>query len=110
MRCRRRARPAGSGRATAPGARAAGRAVPPGRSGRASRSPPAEYRRRALPSAAMADQPRVLLVVHHTSSPSLQEMLEAVLSGAHADGIEGVDVRVRAALAATSVDVLEADG
>jgi multimeric flavodoxin WrbA len=51
-----------------------------------------------------------LLVVHHTSSPALQAMLEAVLDGARADGIEGVDVRVRAALAATAVDVLECDG
>ncbi|HEY3715816.1 MAG TPA: NAD(P)H-dependent oxidoreductase [Jatrophihabitantaceae bacterium] len=51
-----------------------------------------------------------LLVVHHTSSPSLQAMLEAVLAGAGADEITGVDVVVRAALAATAVDVLAADG
>jgi multimeric flavodoxin WrbA len=51
-----------------------------------------------------------LLVVHHTSSPSLQAMLEAVLAGAGTDEITGVDVVVRPALAATAVDVLAADG
>ncbi len=51
-----------------------------------------------------------LLVVHHTASPSMQELLEAVLDGTHAEGIEGVDVRVRAALTASPVDVLECDG
>ena len=51
-----------------------------------------------------------LLIVHHTSSPSMQAMLEAVLAGAGTDGIEGVDVLVRPALAATAVDVLGADG
>jgi multimeric flavodoxin WrbA len=53
---------------------------------------------------------RVLLVVHHTTSPALQSLLEAVLEGTRAEGIEGVDVRVRAALIASPVDVLEADG
>lgn len=57
----------------------------------------------------MADR-RVLLVVHHTTSPALQELLEAVLDGTRAEGIEGVQVVVRAALAATAVDVLAADG
>jgi multimeric flavodoxin WrbA len=52
----------------------------------------------------------VLLVVHHTPSPGMQELLEAALSGAKADGIEGVEVRTRAALTASPVDVLEADG
>jgi multimeric flavodoxin WrbA len=52
----------------------------------------------------------VLLVVHHTTSPALQTLLDAVLDGARADGIEGVQVRVRAALTATAVDVLESDG
>jgi multimeric flavodoxin WrbA len=51
-----------------------------------------------------------LLVVHHTPSPSMHSMLEAVRSGATDDAIEGVEVAVRAALAATAVDVLEADG
>lgn len=52
----------------------------------------------------------VLLVVHHTTSPALQELLEATLAGTKADGLAEVDVRVRAALAATAVDVLAADG
>jgi len=51
-----------------------------------------------------------LLVVRHTPSPTMQEMLEAVLAGARTDEIEGVDVQVRPALAATAVDVLGADG
>ena len=52
----------------------------------------------------------VLLVVHHTTSPALQALLDAVLDGARAEGIEGVEVRVRPALAAGPVDVLEAAG
>lgn len=52
----------------------------------------------------------VLLVVHHTTSPALQELLDAVLEGTKAEGIEGVEVRVRAALIASPVEVLEADG
>jgi multimeric flavodoxin WrbA len=56
------------------------------------------------------DRVPVLLVVHHTTSPALQSLLEAVLDGTRAEGIEGVDVRVRPALTATAVDVLEADG
>ncbi len=52
----------------------------------------------------------VLLVVHHTPSPGLQTLLESVLAGTRAEGLEGVEVRVRAALAATAVDVLESDG
>src|SRR5438105_14095751 len=51
-----------------------------------------------------------LLVVHHTASPSLHSMFEAVMAGATDDSIEGVDVVSRPALAATAVDVLEADG
>src|SRR5262249_29298585 len=51
-----------------------------------------------------------LLVVHHTTSPALQELLEALLDGTHADGIENVDVVVRPALGATVADVLAADG
>ena len=52
----------------------------------------------------------MLLVVHHTTSPALQALLEAVLSGAGTDELEGIDVRVRPALTASPVDVLEADG
>jgi NAD(P)H-dependent FMN reductase len=51
-----------------------------------------------------------LLVVHHTPSPALQEMLESVLAGARDDAIEGVEVVVRPALVASAVEVLEADG
>jgi multimeric flavodoxin WrbA len=51
-----------------------------------------------------------LLIVHHTPSPTLQAMFEAVVAGATADEIEGVDVVRRPALAATAVDVLAADG
>ncbi|SHM97378.1 flavodoxin family protein [Cryptosporangium aurantiacum] len=51
-----------------------------------------------------------LLVVHHTTSPATQELLEAVLAGARTDEIEGVDVVARPALAATVPDALAADG
>ncbi|WP_018638097.1 flavodoxin family protein [Parafrankia elaeagni] len=51
-----------------------------------------------------------LLIVHHTPSPTMQAMLEAVLAGARDEAIEGVEVVVRPALAATAVDVLAADG
>ncbi|MDX2709358.1 flavodoxin family protein [Streptomyces sp. NBC_00510] len=51
-----------------------------------------------------------LLIVHHTPSPNLQAMFEAVVAGATTDEIEGVDVVRRAALAATASDVLAADG
>jgi multimeric flavodoxin WrbA len=51
-----------------------------------------------------------LLVVHHTASPSLHSMFEAVMSGATDQRIEGVDVVSRPALAATAVDVMDADG
>jgi multimeric flavodoxin WrbA len=53
---------------------------------------------------------RTLLVVHHTTSPPLHAMLDAVLAGARHPDIEGVDVAPRAALAATAVDALGADG
>jgi hypothetical protein len=35
-----------------------------------------------------------LLIVHHTPSPHMQEMFEAVVSGATAPEIEGVQVIV----------------
>jgi multimeric flavodoxin WrbA len=50
-----------------------------------------------------------LLIVHHTPSPSLQAMLEAVVDGATDDAIEGVEVVKRPALTAADVDVLAAD-
>jgi NAD(P)H-dependent FMN reductase len=51
-----------------------------------------------------------LLIVHHTPSPATHTLLEAVRAGATDPAIEGVEVVVRPALAATAVDVLEADG
>ncbi|MDT3441033.1 MULTISPECIES: flavodoxin family protein [unclassified Pseudofrankia] len=51
-----------------------------------------------------------LLIVYHTPSPSMQAMLAAVLAGARDEAIEGVELVVRPALAATAVDVLAADG
>ena len=51
-----------------------------------------------------------LLIVHHTPSPSLHAMFDAVRTGASDDQIEGVEVVERPALVASSVDVLEADG
>ncbi len=51
-----------------------------------------------------------LLIVHHTPSPSVQAMFEAVRAGASTDEIEGVEIVSRPALTASAVDVLEADG
>jgi multimeric flavodoxin WrbA len=51
-----------------------------------------------------------LLIVHHTPSPALHAMFEAVRSGATDDAIEGVDVVSRPALTAATTDVLGADG
>jgi len=51
-----------------------------------------------------------LLVVHHTPSPAMQEVLEAVLEGTRAEGIEGVAVDIHPALSATASDLLAADG
>ncbi len=51
-----------------------------------------------------------LLVVHHTTSPALQAMLEAVIAGARDPELEKIDVAVTPALAATVPDVLAADG
>lgn len=53
---------------------------------------------------------RHLLVVHHTPSPATQAMLEAVVSGTRDPELEGVEVTVTPALAATVSDVLAADG
>ena len=51
-----------------------------------------------------------LLVVHHTPSPAVQAMLEAVVAGAHDPELTGVEVAVVPALAAGVPDVLAADG
>ena len=53
---------------------------------------------------------KTLLVVHHTPSPGTRDLLEAVLAGTHDPDIEGVEVEVRPALAATIPDMLDADG
>ena len=49
-----------------------------------------------------------LLVVHHTPSPALHTLLDAVLDGARQ--VEGVEVVPRPALTASPVDALDADG
>ncbi|WP_431878662.1 flavodoxin family protein [Amycolatopsis sacchari] len=51
-----------------------------------------------------------LLIVHHTPSPNVQAMFEAVVAGATTDELEGVSVVRKPALAATVPDVLAADG
>ncbi len=51
-----------------------------------------------------------MLIVHHTPSPTLAAMFDAVVAGATDDAVQGVQVSRRAALAATAVDVLGADG
>lgn len=51
-----------------------------------------------------------LLIIHHTPSPHCQEMFEAVLAGATAPDIEGVEVVRRPALTVSAVEMLEADG
>ena len=51
-----------------------------------------------------------LLVVHHSPTPTVRQLAEAVLAGAHDEEIDGVEVVVREALAASADDVLTADG
>lgn len=51
-----------------------------------------------------------LLIVHHSPTPTVRSLTDAVLAGAHDDEIEGVEVVVRAALEADAEDVLAADG
>src|SRR5690606_37507714 len=51
-----------------------------------------------------------LLVVHHTPSPPLQDLLEAARAGLAQPELAEVEVAVRPALGATITDVLEADG
>lgn len=53
---------------------------------------------------------KTLLVVHHSPSPGMHELLDAVVAGARDPVIEGVEVKVIPALAATVLDVLAADG
>ncbi len=51
-----------------------------------------------------------LLIVHHSPTPNLLQLLDAVVAGATDESIDGVDVVARPALEATSQDVLDADG
>src|SRR6476659_6328022 len=51
-----------------------------------------------------------LLIVHHTTSPSLHSMFDAVHEGSTDRSITGVEVVTKPALSATVPDVLEADG
>lgn len=51
-----------------------------------------------------------LLVVHHSPTPLVRSLTDAVLAGARDDAITGVEVVEREALAATAADVLAADG
>ena len=47
--------------------------------------------------------------MHHTASPTLHSMYQAVMAGATDPALAEVEVVARAALAATAVDVMEAD-
>jgi multimeric flavodoxin WrbA len=51
-----------------------------------------------------------LLVVHHSPTPTVQQLTDAVVAGTHDEAIEGVEVLVRPALEANADDVLGADG
>ena len=51
-----------------------------------------------------------LLIVHHSPTPTVRELTDAVVAGAGDDAIEGVEVVVRPALEAKAEDVLTADG
>ena len=51
-----------------------------------------------------------LLIIHHTPSPALRALLEAVADGAGTDAIADVEVALRPALTCPETDVLDADG
>lgn len=51
-----------------------------------------------------------LLVVHHTVSPALDEVVEAAVAGAQHPELVGVEVVTAAALTASAAEVLAADG
>ena len=51
-----------------------------------------------------------LLIVHHSPSPTLEALTEAVATGARDEQIQGVETILRPALEATAEDVLAADG
>lgn len=50
-----------------------------------------------------------LLIVHHSPTPTVQSLTDAVIAGAHDDALEGVEVVVKQALGASAEDVLSAD-
>ncbi len=55
--------------------------------------------------------PKTILVVHHTVSPSLAELVEAAVAGVRHPGLEGAArAHIAPALSANAHDVLEADG
>lgn len=51
-----------------------------------------------------------LLIVHHSPTPTVRSLTDAVVAGSHDEAIEGVEVVVRPALEAGASDVLAADG
>lgn len=51
-----------------------------------------------------------LLLVHHSPTPTVRSLTDAVLDGTRDEVIEGVEVVEREALAASADDVLAADG
>ena len=51
-----------------------------------------------------------LLIVHHSPTPTVRSLTDAVVSGANDDEIDGVEVVLRPALEADAADVLSADG
>ena len=53
---------------------------------------------------------RTLLIVHHTPSPALQTIYDAVLEGATDDRIRGVEIVTRPAFTASAIDVMDAAG
>lgn len=53
---------------------------------------------------------RTLLVLHHSPTPRLRRLLDAVLAGARHEDLPPVDVRVVQALDVTIEDFLTADG
>ncbi len=55
-------------------------------------------------------EPKHLLIVYHSQSGSTTKMAEAVIEGANDKDIDGVDVRVREALEASSEDLRWCDG
>lgn len=50
-----------------------------------------------------------LLIVHHTPSPAVRALLEALIAGARDPQLPTVDVACEPALSATASDVLDAD-